>query len=120
MERLRRLRAALSAAAEMPVAVEAGAATPWIAERLAEPRPGVTTVVFHSIVMQYLPEAEREEFERRLIAAGESAGADAPLAWLRMEPAGEFAEVRLTRWPGGEERLLAEVGYHGSPVRLPD
>jgi len=117
-ERMARLRAALAVAAEQPAAVEEGRAARWIGERLAEPRPGMTTVVFHSIVMQYLPEAERAEFERQLVAAGESAGPEAPLAWLRMEPAGERAEMRLTLWPGGEERLLARVGYHGDPVQL--
>jgi hypothetical protein len=52
------------------------------------------------------------------LGAGEVATAAPPLAWLRMEPAGERAEVRLTCWPGGEERLLARVGYHGDPVQL--
>jgi hypothetical protein len=33
-----------------------------------------------------------------------------------MEPAGELTDVRLTLWPGGEERLLAQAGYHGDPV----
>jgi hypothetical protein len=31
-----------------------------------------------------------------------------------------FGEVRLTTWPGGEDRLLARVGYHGDPVQLMD
>lgn len=117
-ERLERLRAALSLAADPEVAVEKAGAAEWVGERLSEVQSGVTTVVFHSIVMQYLPAQECEKFERQLLAAGERAEADAPLAWLRMEPAGERAEVRLTLWPGGEERLLARVGYHGSPVQL--
>lgn len=105
-------------AAATPVEVEQAPAAPWIADRLAEPRPSLATVVFHSIVIQYLPADERRQLERRLIEAGEAADADAPLAWLRMEPGGEMAEVRLTRWPGGDERLLARAGYHGDPVRL--
>ena len=116
--RLRRLEAAFGVAEEEPVVVEARGASEWIDEQLAESRPGVATVVFHSIVMQYLPEDEREEFERGLRAAGAEATESAPLIWLRMEPAGELAEVRMTCWPGGEEELLAEVGYHGDPVRL--
>lgn len=117
-ERLQRLRAALEAAQETPLAVERAGAADWIAERLAERREGVVTVVFHSIVMQYLPEAERREFERRVEDAGRRASESAPLAWLRMEPAGRMAEVRLTRWPGGEGTLIAEAGYHGDPVVL--
>ena len=41
----------------------------------------------------------------------------APLAWLRMEPAGESADLRLTWWPGGEEAVLATAGYHGGTIR---
>jgi hypothetical protein len=35
-----------------------------------------------------------------------------------MEPAGEMADLRLATWPGGDDRLLARVGYHGTPVEL--
>jgi hypothetical protein len=48
--------------------------------------------------------------------AGEDAGDDAPLAWLRLEPAGPVADLRLTSWPGGAEEVLATSGYHGTPV----
>jgi hypothetical protein len=116
-ERLRRLRAALAVAVEQPVAVDCAAAAEWIGAQLDDPTDGVATVVFHSIVMQYLPDRERREFERLVRAAGEAATEAAPLAWLRMEPAGDRAEVRLTLWPSGEERLLARAGYHGDPVR---
>ena len=51
------------------------------------------------------------------IAAGESATPDAPIAWLRMEPAGEMADLRLQLWPGGDDEVLADVGYHGRPIR---
>jgi hypothetical protein len=115
-KRLRRLRSALAVAAALPVEVDEDGAASWIAERLAEPKVGVATIVYHSIVMQYLEEEERLEFERRVREAGEAAVAATPLTWLRMEPAGEMAEVRLTCWPGGEERLLARAGYHGDPV----
>jgi hypothetical protein len=34
-----------------------------------------------------------------------------------MEPGDEqLTEIRLKRWPGGEDRLLARAGYHGDPV----
>jgi hypothetical protein len=38
-----------------------------------------------------------------------------------MEPGAQpekGAEVRLTQWPSGEERLLARTGYHGRPVQM--
>jgi hypothetical protein len=119
-ERLHRLRAALEMARETPVAVEKTGAAEWVSKRLAERREGVATVVFHSIVMQYLERDEREEFERALLAAGEEASDRSPLAWLRMEPAGERAEVRLTIWPGGGDRAIARAGYHGDVVELGD
>ena len=48
--------------------------------------------------------------------AGERATAEAPVCWLRMEPAGEVADVRLRTWPGGADEVLATTGYHGPPV----
>lgn len=116
LERLARLRAACALAVELPASLEQAPAVEWIERRLAEATDGMATVVLHSIVMQYLGAAERERFERALSAAGARARADAPLAWLRMEPAGELTEVRLRLWPAGEELLLARAGYHGDPV----
>jgi len=117
-ERLRRVGAALGMAAEVPVAVEEAAAAEWVGLQLAERREGLTTVVFHSIVMLYLPEEERLAFERLVEEAGRRADAAAPLAWLRMESDGARAAVRLRIWPGGEDRLLARASYHGDLVDL--
>jgi hypothetical protein len=108
VERLERLRGALAVAGEVDAVVERAGAAEWIEARLAEPAPDAATVVFHSIVMQYLPAEEREHFERTV------AGASGNVAWLRMEPDGEFAKVRLML--GGEDRLLARAGYHGTPL----
>jgi hypothetical protein len=108
VERLERLRAALTLAAEADAPVEHAGAADWIEARLAEPAPGTATVVFHSIVMQYLPAEERGRFERAV------AGASPDVAWLRMEPDGEMAAVRLAL--GGEDRLIARAGYHGDPI----
>jgi hypothetical protein len=109
-ERLARLRAALSMAAEAGTRVERAGAAEWIQAQLRRETPGVTSVVFHSIVMQYLPDDERKRFEEAVRTAPGS------VAWLRMEPADELTDVRLTLFPGGEERLLARAGYHGDPV----
>jgi hypothetical protein len=116
--RVERLRAALEVAASAPVEVDREGAADWIERRLAASSAGQATVVYHSIVRQYLGDAERAAFDARLENAAGRASAEAPLAWLRMEPADELAAVRLTTWPGGEERLLARAGYHGSPVEL--
>jgi hypothetical protein len=116
--RLQRMRAAIEVARESPVTIERRSAAEWVGERLADPAPGLATVVYHSIVMQYLTEGEREEFEARVAVAGERARAEAPVAWLSMEPAGGWSEVRLRAWPAGEDRVLATAGYHGTPVDL--
>jgi hypothetical protein len=76
--------------------------------------------VFHSVVMPYLSHEGRQSFEAVVRQAGERAAAEAPLAWLRMEPGGEQAELRLTTWPGGDERLLAACGFQGRPVHWLD
>jgi hypothetical protein len=115
--RLAALRGAIEIARRVPARVERADAAEWLEERLAAPAPGVATVVFHSIVMQYLPRAGRQRVRELIAAAGERAGPGAPLAWLRMESGGAEAEVHLTSWPGGEEQLLAEAGYHGCEVR---
>jgi hypothetical protein len=112
------LRAALDMARDRPPAIDRAHGPSWLAEQLAEPVPGAATVVYHSIVMQYLGEPERGQVRATIARAGAAATREAPLAWLRFEPGTpERAHVHLTVWPGGEERFLAESGYHGRPVR---
>lgn len=118
LRRVERLRAALEVAAAHPVAVERAPAAAWAASRLEEPAQGVATVVFHSVFAWYMPEDERAALWATIAAAGARASEGAPLAHLRLEGAGEMAELRLTTWPGGEERLLARAGFHGDPVEL--
>lgn len=115
-ERLFRLRAACELAAETPAPVQLATAADWIEDRLRQGSPGAATVVFHSIVLQYLSETERGRLTAALLEAGEGAGLAAPLAWLQMEPAGELTDVHLTLWPGGRRCLIARAGYHGDPV----
>ena len=120
-DRHRRLDAALAVAREVPVTVDRADAAAWAAEQLAEPRPGVATVLYHSIVWQYLPAETRAGLIAAVDEAGARATAGAPLAWLRMEPPpdpSEAAELRLTTWAGGApvERVVGRTGYHGDPV----
>jgi hypothetical protein len=116
-ERFALLNAAVRVAADDPVAIDRAPAADWLEQQLTERRPGVATVVFQSIVLQYLDDEQRTRARAAIEAAGANATARAPLAWLRMEPAGELAEVRLRVWPGGEDELVARAGYHGRPVR---
>jgi hypothetical protein len=122
-ERIQRLRDALDIAGDDPVDVEPMTIEEWLPARLADPAPGVATVVYHSIVWQYLPESTRELVHATIEAAGRRATTDAPLAYLRLEPTpGTYfpAELRLTLWPGAgaatDSRLLANSGFHFGEV----
>lgn len=117
VERRARLDAAFEVAARVPAEVEQADGPTWLAGRLAEAAPGLATVVVHSIVLQYLPRERRPEVGQVLAAAGARATPDAPVAWLRLEPGGDVAELRLTMWPEGREELLATSGFHGPPAR---
>lgn len=70
----------------------------------------------HSIAARYFPAATRTRIAAHLAAGGASASAAGPLAWLRFETdpaAGDRPALRLTLWPGGEDRLLAQGSAHG-------
>jgi hypothetical protein len=127
--RIALLRAAVEVARGVPATVERADAIDWLTARLARRTPGVATVVYHSIVLQYLPRESRRRLVELLSEAGGDADGSAPLAWLHLEPGQEqsaawlrfgpvrgAAEVRLTTWPGGEERLIATASAHGRPV----
>ena len=118
-ERFTMLRAALDVARDVPVAIDRADIPDWLARRLDEPAPDRATVVFHSIVWQYLTDTERATAEEALATAGQRATGDAPLAWLRLEPSADLThtELRVTTWPGGEERLLARCHYHLGPMQ---
>jgi hypothetical protein len=116
-ERFHQLAAAIDVALRLPVHVDRANAPDWVEAVLASNGSGVATVVYHSIVWQYLSNADRERFRRVMAAAGQAATHHNPLAWLRLEPADHIAEVRLQLWPGGEDRLLARSGFHGKPVQ---
>jgi hypothetical protein len=117
VERFRQLAAAIEVAGRVPAQVDQATATDWVEAALADRTSGVATVVYHSIVWQYLSNVDRALIERVMAGAGEAATEDKPLAWLRFEPGGNLAEVRLQLWPGSEDRLLARSGFHGKPVQ---
>lgn len=116
LDRLARLEAAFEVAAGLPVTVERADAVSWLEAALAEPVADVVTVVSHSIMFQYLAAADRSALLDLLERAGARATKRAPLVWLRMEPGGDQAEVRITSWPGGRTHLVARSTYHGPPV----
>jgi hypothetical protein len=117
-ERFERLSAAIDIAAGVAAPVDRAHAPEWLGQQLAAPVEGVVTVVFHSVMWQYLPADVQAEVGRVIGDAGTRATPAAPVAWLRLEPVGDlsFPRLTLTSWPGGEERLLAKCSFHLGPV----
>lgn len=115
-----RLRGALALAEQTPVAVRrAGAARAVDDLSLAE---GCLTVLWHSVMWQYLDAAEQDHVRRRLDDLGAQATTRAPFAHLFLEPTRrapgldhEFLVV-LESWPAGTRRILATSRGHGLPT----
>jgi hypothetical protein len=116
--RFRQLSNAIEVARSVPAEVQRAAAIDWLDMHLRHAPPGVTTVVFHSIVLLYWSSHDRERLGHLMAKAGERATSQSPLAWLSMEPGENQADVHLTLWPGGERKLIATAGYHGRQVVL--
>lgn len=103
LERFHRLEGAIEIAKRLPVQVERLDALAFLRRELASPRPGLATVVYHSVVMQYLDEATRREISGVIESA--------LVARLAMEPGEATFEVRL------DGVLLGTSKAHGTGVR---
>jgi hypothetical protein len=112
-ERMARLDAALALADAAGVAVETADAVDWTRRRV-RPAAGAATVLVHSSFWQYLPRESQEALAAVIAGLGASASREAPFAWLRKEPMPIRDELRLTLWPGGQDRLLAYAHPHGA------
>lgn len=119
--RLERLRAAFRVAEQVPATVERMGALEFLTRELADLPGGVTTVVWHSVVWQYLAPAERHATDVLIEEAGARATADAPLVRVSLEPdkvGGAFTyQVHVQRWPTGRRVHVADALGHGPPVR---
>lgn len=129
-ERLERIEAAVAVAREHPAellrvartGVDGGASgLPDTAESLGSVLADVLgrtagAVVQQSIMWQYVPPELRWRITETLEGAGSDATTESPLAWVRYEP-DEWdrrrSAVWLRTWPGGGDRLVAHVDYHG-------
>ncbi|MDF7777573.1 DUF2332 domain-containing protein [Sphingomonas sp. AOB5] len=123
-ERLARLTNAIAMVREHGVRLDEGDAADWLEARLAEPQEaGVTRVLMHSVVWQYLPDESAERIRVAMKAAGAAATAERPLAWVAMEPDRALAEqvVSVRSWPGdGEWQVVATAHAHAAWVRPGD
>lgn len=119
-ERFARMDAAVAAAKDKPPRIVQQAAGGFVAEVLARPaEPGVTRVIMHSVVWQYIAGSEREAITAVIEAAGAQAGPKNPLAWVMLEANRDTHRHELTVrwWPGGPESCrLATAHRHGAWV----
>lgn len=116
--RLARLNCAMDIAQAHGAPVRRQAIGNWLEQVLANPRDGVLTFLFHTVVWQYLDGFEKAVAEAAIRAAGQRATASAPLARLAVEwnPVIKATDIRLTVWPGGETELLGHAHAHGAWV----
>jgi hypothetical protein len=118
--RIERLRGALELARTTPPDVRRKGAGDFLGD--LAPEEGATTVVWHSVMWQYLPVEEQERTTTRIAELGEQASTKAPLVHLFLEPTRRAPErdheflVVMTTWPGGERRILGRAAPHGVPV----
>jgi hypothetical protein len=116
--RLARLRAAFRVAADVPVDLRAQDAESLVAA--LELTEGTTTVLWHSVMWQYLPVAAQRSVTARLEALGEGSSASRRLAHTSVEPVRRDPEpeflVVLRAWPGGDEQVLGHTVPHGVPT----
>lgn len=119
-ERMARIDTAIAMAERAAPELVKMDAGEFVAERLAQPQEaGVTRVLFHSIVWQYLPEATQAAITEAMERAGRRATAEKPLAWIALETNRETFkhELSVCYWPGGEASVkLAEAHPHGAWV----
>ena len=116
-----RLAGAIALARAEPVRVERADAASYVEGLgLAE---GRQTVLWHSVMWQYVPREQQERASARLADLGEQATEDAPLVHLFAEPTRRTPEDRhhfwvvAQEWPGdGERRFLGQMAPHGLPV----
>ncbi|MET3724354.1 DUF2332 domain-containing protein [Sphingomonas trueperi] len=120
VERQARLDTAIAMLRADAVQLERGDAADWLEARLAEPQPaGVTRVLMHSVVWQYLRPEAQARIAARMEAAGAAATPQRPLGWVMMEPNRDLAaqEVRVRGWPGDTPmELVARTHAHGAWV----
>ena len=121
IERLSRLRTAIDVARRHPQSVSRASADDFLRAQLAT-ESSRATVVFHSIVWQYLDPTVRDGVRAAIFENGGRRDSARPIVWARMEPAGETADVRVTiiDRDGRRDHVLATVGYHGQEFRWLD
>lgn len=124
-ERWDRLRGAMDLAARVPVELDRADAVTWL--RTLAPTTGAVTVVWHSVMRQYLGAAGRQELGAELARLLSRASRHAPVAVLSMEPerrsaTSEHEMLVSLELAGGADRVvprrrtIATTRAHGVPT----
>jgi len=115
--RFKRVAAAIEMIRAKPVALDKADAVDWVETRLAEPQPeGITRVLMHSIVWQYIAPGGQARIEAAMQSAAARATPQRPLAWLSLESDRTMNrhDLTLRSWPGdGKPERLAHAHAHG-------
>ena len=121
--RLERLRGAFEVAARVPVEMHRRGAAEMVAG--LQVQPGRCTVLWHSVMWQYVDPAERALATTHVERLGAQSSADAPFLHLYLEPLRrspgaphEFV-VAAQQWPpgpAGTDPVLGTTFGHGVPV----
>ncbi|MFC1418835.1 DUF2332 domain-containing protein [Streptacidiphilus cavernicola] len=112
-----RLAGALRLAAELPATVEPVGAADFLAG--VAPAPGTLTVVWHSVMRQYVPAEEWTRVESELARLAAASRPEAPFAYVSFEPervGGRFPFRLTVREGQADPVLLAEAHPHGLPA----
>ncbi|GAA4999704.1 DUF2332 domain-containing protein [Kitasatospora paranensis] len=119
--RTARLDGALRLAAGLPTRVDTVGAADFL--QSVEVAPGALTVVWHSVMRQYVPTPEWDRVEAELARLAAAATPEAPFLHLAFEPrrvAGQHRFMLAARDGAGPVRLLAEAFPHGLPAWAAD
>jgi hypothetical protein len=118
--RSERLAGAVQVARREPVEVVRAGAASYVEDLgLAD---GHLTVLWHSVMFQYVPRDQQERVTARLERLGAEAREDRPLVHLFAEPTRRTAQDRhrfwvvAQTWPGGTREYWGHMAPHGLPV----
>jgi hypothetical protein len=116
VERFERLRGACDLAAEVPADLRAERASDTIARITLE--PGTWTVLWHSIMRQYLSPEQVAAVDAGIERLAAAATSSSRFAHVSLELTGGTVDtpVELVTWPGGAVRRLGTAPPHGIPV----
>jgi hypothetical protein len=118
--RLNRLRGAIDIARRHAAPLHRRTAADAVTDlRVAE---GRLTVLWHSIMWQYLSESEGAAVQTGIDGLATQARTSAPFVHLMLEPERQVPNspvkfvVRARSWPPGDDAVLADCSPHGPPV----